>query len=226
MKDIKIEYLLGFRDIPKALRKIGLGAPLPVVVIVGGANDINPIYWKTIHDALEVLLSWVEEHKAAVVDGGTSAGVMEINGKIKKERNLQFPLVGVAVSSLVTIPESPRSNGKIDLQSNHSHFFLVKGNQWGHESVWMSKIATSIAQGHPSVTVLLNGGDISAQDIQNSLAEKRPVLAIRGTGRLADTLPEKPDCIYAVHSGDEQKIIHVMDSIMKIQARSKKNGKI
>jgi hypothetical protein len=45
-----------------------------------------------------------------------------------------------------------------------------------------------LSQDHRSVTILINGGDISRKDIELSIAHGRPVIALGGTGRLADEL--------------------------------------
>jgi len=93
------------------------------------------------------------------------------------------------------------------LDPNHTHFFLIPGDNWGDESSWISKIATKITGNHKSITVLINGGNISRQDVEYSLLENRPTFVIRGTGRLADeitltgnvfpvNITEKPEKIY------------------------------
>jgi hypothetical protein len=74
------------------------------------------------------------------------------------------------------------------LQPHHTHFLLVPGDRWGDESPWIARVATLLAGEAPSVTVLVNGGEISRQDVAHSLAAGRPVLVVSGTGRLADEL--------------------------------------
>jgi hypothetical protein len=49
-------------------------------------------------------------------------------------------------------------------------------------------VATEIAGGAPSATILINGGDIAFDDVANSLAAGRPVLVVQGTGRTADRI--------------------------------------
>jgi hypothetical protein len=70
-------------------------------------------------------------------------------------------------------------------------------------------VATEIAAGAPSVTVLVNGGDIALQDVANSVAAARPVLVINGTGRAADR-------IAAALDGDssDAQVAHLADSAM------------
>lgn len=92
-------------------------------------------------------------------------------------------MIGVVFDNLI-IKEEPASI----LDPNHTHFFLIPGKDWGDESAWISKIATSIAGNHKSITVLVNGGNISRQDVEYSLLENRPTFVIRGTGRLADEI--------------------------------------
>ena len=65
---------------------------------------------------------------------------------------------------------------------------LVPGSSWGDEAPWIARVASTIARGRPSVTVLLNGGDIAWTDAEESVADGRPVLAVAGSGRTADEL--------------------------------------
>jgi hypothetical protein len=112
---------------------------------------------------------------------------------------------------IVDLPSSPllRGEGKVNLpppplligegeggrggrgevlQPHHTHFLLVPGDHWGDESPWIARVATLLAGEAPSVTLLVNGGEISRQDVAHSLAAGRPVLVVAGTGRLADEL--------------------------------------
>ena len=65
---------------------------------------------------------------------------------------------------------------------------LVPGQTWGDESPWLSRVATAIADGQPSVTLVVNGGQITYDDIDHSLQAGRPVIILAGTGRAADTI--------------------------------------
>jgi hypothetical protein len=56
-----------------------------------------------------------------------------------------------------------------------------------------------------SVTVLMNGGKVARLDIELSLKDDRPVIAVAGTGRLADELAEnKLPLVKAVPANDEE----------------------
>jgi hypothetical protein len=133
--------------------------------------------------AIRIIARLAEETQSVVVDGGTQAGIMTEIGKQRKSNKFSFPLIGVVFDSLFT-KEEPASI----LDPNHTHFFLIPGEDWGDESSWISKIATVIAGDKKSITVLVNGGNISRSDVGYSLLENRPTFVMRGTGRMADEI--------------------------------------
>ena len=170
-------------EIPEALNKLGIPHPKPVIVLVGGASGIGWLDKFPMRKAIGVITKLAEETQSVVLDGGTQAGIMQEIGKQRKKGKYSFPLVGVVFDSLI-MKEDPKSI----LDPNHTHFFLIPGDDWGDESAWISKIATSIAGDNKSITILVNGGNISRTDVEYSLLENRPVFIMRGTGRLADEI--------------------------------------
>lgn len=170
-------------EIQEALTRLGLPHPKNVIVLIGGAGGIGFLDKFPMRKAVGIVAQLAEETGAVVVDGGTQAGIMTEIGGQRKRNNFSFPLVGVVFDSLI-MKEDPASI----LDPNHTHFFLIPGEDWGDESGWISKIATAIASGMKSITVLINGGNISRQDVEYSLMENRPTFVMRGTGRMADEI--------------------------------------
>lgn len=187
-------------DIEKAMEELQIPHPKPVIVLVGGAGGIG--WWDQfpMRKAIRILAKLAEETQAVVVDGGTQAGIMTEIGKQRKRNKFSFPLIGVVFDSLF-MKEEPQSI----LDPNHTHFFLIPGENWGDESAWISKIATVIAGDKKSITVLVNGGNISRNDVGYSLLENRPTFVMRGTGRMADeiTLQDKMIAIDITQKADE-----------------------
>jgi hypothetical protein len=68
------------------------------------------------------------------------------------------------------------------LEAHHTHFVLTPGSEWGDESIWISRLATALASTQPSVSVLINGGEIAYQDLAHSVEQLRPVIVIEGSG--------------------------------------------
>lgn len=176
------------KEIQAALNELEIPHPKPVIVLVGGAGGIG--WWEKfpMARAIRIVARLAEEVGSVVVDGGTQAGIMKEIGRQRKRNKYSFPLVGVVFDSLL-MKEEPESI----LDPNHTHFFLIPGEDWGDESAWISKIATVIAGDKKSITVLVNGGQISRTDVGYSILEDRPTFVMRGTGRMADqiTLGEK-----------------------------------
>lgn len=188
------------KDIQEALIQLEIPHPKSVIVLVGGAGGIG--WWDQfpMGKAIRIIARLAEETGSAVVDGGTQAGIMKEIGKQRKRNKFSFPLIGVVFDSLL-MKEKPESI----LDPNHTHFFLIPGEDWGDESAWISKIATAIAGDKKSITVLVNGGQISRTDVGYSVLEDRPTFVMRGTGRMADeiTLGEKIIAIDITEKADE-----------------------
>ncbi|MFT3895202.1 MAG: hypothetical protein QM730_26550 [Anaerolineales bacterium] len=170
-------------EITQALDQLGIPHPKTVIVLVGGASGIGFLDKFPMRKAVDIVAKLAQETDSVVVDGGTQAGIMDEIGKQRKKNGYTFPLIGVVFETLIMKKEAASI-----LDENHTHFFLIPGDNWGDESGWISKIATCIAGDKKSITVLINGGDISRQDVEYSLMEKRPTFVMRGTGRMADEI--------------------------------------
>jgi len=170
----------------------------PVIVLIGG--HILPEHDAVHRRALEVIARTAEEIDAVIICGGTDVGVMAMIGEMRASQRSKFPLVGIAPENLVTWPGGPQDiqpalpEGKrAPLQPHHSHFVLVPGNEFGDESPWIVRAATFIAgDRHRAITILANGGEVSKKDIKLALAADRPVIVLKGTGRLADEIAHQP----------------------------------
>jgi hypothetical protein len=126
-------------------------------------------------------------------------------------------LIGISPEELVTWPGGPSSTKFLwwgtkrwQLEEHYSHFILVPGRHFGEESSWIVETATILSKGSRSVTILINGGDVSRTDIELSLEHGRPIIALSGTGRLADELDSQLDrnkLITMVPADSEERVI-------------------
>ena len=182
---VRVEHA---HDLAPAVAALELGAPRPTLVVVGGAAGLDD----GAPAGLELLAGGVLRAAAAcgavIVDGGTDAGVMRLVGLARATTGAAIPLVGVVVRSLAALPGLPVVEPMAELEPHHTHFILVPGSSWGEEAPWIASVARAIAGDRPSVTVLVNGGEIAWTDVSESLRANRRVLAVAGTGRTADAL--------------------------------------
>ncbi|HLO87225.1 MAG TPA: hypothetical protein VK203_19765 [Nostocaceae cyanobacterium] len=178
-------------ELPDVLDKMGLLGSRPILVVVGGASQISETDYLRIQSFfVEVLAPIAQNLGAYVVDGGTDVGVMQLMGNAREQIKGQFPLIGVAPIAKVLLPNQTTTpdDDATPLEPHHTHFVLVPGSNWGDESPWIVEVATVLAHGAPSLTVLINGGEISFSDAFNSVMAGRLVIAIAGSGRTADKL--------------------------------------
>jgi len=175
-------------DLPAVTRELGFEAHRPAVVVVGGASGLDDAQAKTLESLAAGIVEAAESCGAVIVDGGTDAGIMRLVGRARAETGSSTPLVGVVVRALAGLPGGPLDGEMAPLEPGHTHFVLVPGTTWGEEALWLALVAGVLSVGRPSVTVLVNGGEIAWTDVAMSLRVKRRVLTIAGTGRTADVL--------------------------------------
>ena len=190
-----------------AVDGLEITCPKKVIVLVGGAGGIGWMDKFAMRKAVRIVAHLADKMDAIVVDGGTQAGIMAEIGKQRKRNKYSFPLIGVVFDALL-MREDPKSI----LDANHTHFILIPGDDWGDESAWISKIATVMAGSEKSITILVNGGNISQHDVQYSMLEKRPVFIMRGTGRLADEITLSLNVTAADISEKSVKILEYLEN--------------
>ncbi len=179
-----------YGELSNALSKVGLVGKRPTLVVVGGASGISQADMSRLQQLfVEEIAPIAEALGVTVIDGGTDAGVMRLMGQARTEIGGTFPLIGVAAIGTVICPDvTPSNSDAASLEPNHSHFVLVPGCNWGDESPWLSQVASVLSEGCPSLTLVVNGGEITLQDVSYSVQAERPVVTLDGSGRSADKL--------------------------------------
>ncbi|HKP52528.1 MAG TPA: hypothetical protein VJ183_07740 [Chloroflexia bacterium] len=180
-------------ELPVALGRIGLEQSRPTLVLVGGANLLPDGDREELRALFtSVLAPTAERLGLYVVDGGTHAGIMSLMGEARAAIKASFPLVGVAAIGTVALPTQavdPKDAELLALlEPHHTHFVLVPGSSWGDEAMWISQVAGTLADHLPSITVLVNGGEVTWLDARCSIEANRPILVLEGTGRTADAI--------------------------------------
>jgi SLOG in TRPM, prokaryote len=173
-------------ELNSALAAMELHPPRPTLVVVGGAGGFGEADMDRTRALFESGIVPVMMKCGAVgVDGGTLAGVMRLFGEARAA--VGIPLVGVVAAGTVQLPGAPEpQQDAAELEPHHTHFVIVPGDQWGAESPWIAQTATILADSAPSITVLINGGEIAYADVERSVGAGRSVVAVAGSGRTAD----------------------------------------
>ena len=215
-------------ELAQAISELQLNDSYPVIVLIGG--DIDEQQAEATRRAIQTISGVAADLSALVICGGTDMGVMAEMGQIRWKSGYTFPLVGIAPEALVTWTDGPHSTKFLwwgtrrwQLEPHYSHFILVPGSEFGDESPWISDTAMMLSKGHRSVTLLINGGEVSRKDIDLSLEHGRPVIALSRTGRLADELAMEPDrhqLITIVPANAEKRIVEAIQAALSIDERS------
>lgn len=215
-------------DLAQAISELQLETGYPVIVLIGGGIDEQQA--ETTRRAIQTVSKIAEDLNAVVICGGTDMGVMAEIGQIRSRKHYKFPLVGVAPEALVTWTDGPDSTNFLwwgtqrwQLEPHYTHFILVPGSQFGDESPWIVDTATIVSKGQRSVTILINGGEVSRKDIDLSLEHGRPVIALSRTGRLADEIarqPKRNKLISVAPAHSEQRIINLIQAALSVGKKS------
>jgi hypothetical protein len=186
-------------DIPTLVRSMGLGAPSPVLVLIGGASGLAEPDVDQLTDYLRrFVLPAISRVGAVVIDGGTDSGVMRAVGRTRIGAEEPFPLVGVVSRGVLPAEPDPALTGDaVVVEPNHTDLVVVPGATWGDEVPWLGRIATAVARSRASVTLLVNGGEIAYRDMAESLSHDRPVVVLAGSGRTADDVAAAATDSYA-----------------------------
>lgn len=211
-------------DLAQAISELQLDGNSPVIVLIGGKIDKQQA--TVTRQAVQTISRLAEDMNAVIICGGTDMGVMAQIAQVRSQNHFIYPLIGITPESLATWPGGPRSinflwwgKQRWQLEPHYSHFILVPGSDFGDESPWIVDAATILSKGHRSVTILVNGGEVSRKDIELSLENDRPVIALSRTGRLADEIARQPNrhkLITVVPANAEQQIVEVVQAALSV----------
>lgn len=181
----------------EVVAQLGLDpAPKALITLSGGASGLEEALRPRL---LQLITRGVARAAAAsgadVLDGGSDSGVMAMMGQGVSERGCQSRIIGIAPAGKVTYPgqENPPIGDDVSpLEPHHSHFVLVDSEQWGEEANLMFKVAGQLVETHkiPVITVLVNGGALSRQEVLRAVRNGWPIIVVTGSGRLADEISD------------------------------------
>lgn len=105
-----------------ALANAGLGRGRPVVVLIGGAANLDSTESVDLESIVrDGVIATAQAAGAIVIDGGTDAGVMALAGQAHREISATFPLLGVAPIGRVSADGIEGAVGTTRLEPNHTH---------------------------------------------------------------------------------------------------------
>lgn len=211
-------------ELKDAWRTLGFSREQPTIVIVGGAGGMTEEDVAKVQVFFEKhLIPFAMSKNAAIIEGGTNSGVMAAIGRARDLTGKNFPLVGILARDVDGIRDM--------LEPHHTHFIFCPGSNWGDESEWIAAGASALSGSQPTIAVVINGGQITWEDVRLNIHYGRPVVIAEGSGRTADVIAETgtgrafdPKAIALIRTGkvhianffrDPEYFIAKMNDLMK-----------
>jgi SLOG in TRPM, prokaryote len=174
---------------PVDAAELGVPTGWPVLAVAGTTAEVDPGLAPEVLAALKEAVALAARHGIAIVTGGTDAGIFHLLGLALSSSPARPPLVvGVAPDALVAPAGAEPGPGQAAADTQLDVLVRVPGCAWGDEVAPLSRLVAQIAGGRPSALLLVGGGEVSHADLTTHLAAGRPVVALAGSGRLADEL--------------------------------------
>jgi hypothetical protein len=171
-----------------AVSALGLKQPEALMLLLGGIEGLPPgIGPRLVQLFSRGIARALVNIDALVFDSGLSTGTSQMLGQGVADRGFQTPVVGVAPAQLVAVPGSPKPEA-VALDSNHSHFVLTPGSNWGDETETLFEMAETLAPERAPVVLLIGGGDVAKKQMLQAVRQGWPVIILKESGGLADTV--------------------------------------
>ena len=159
------------------LAGLELPAPRATVVLNGSTAEAD----RRLAPVLEALAGAAMRERLTVITGGTDAGIFSLFGAAMTEPSA--PLIGVA----------PCDRAGVPLEPHHTHVVLVQGDAWGVETPVLLALAEALGRLAPTVAVICGGGAVTRIEVAGHVRAGRPVIAVAGSGGVADELESAVD---------------------------------
>lgn len=182
--------------IKQVIDELELRQPDGLLLLVGDAGNMDQRFYDQMQSVFNVIANFVNENRLMVVDGGIDAGLVAVMGKALATNGRTAVHLGVTPAKAPMISEDKLAEEA--LEPHHSHFLLLDGFQWQQTVPPKFQIVNYFSLRAPVITLLINGEDISLQEIQACVRLGYKVIVFSGTGKLADEIatairyPEKP----------------------------------
>jgi len=158
-----------------------------LLLLSGGAGGMSHKSFMQLKELFAAISHMVAQTNCTIIDGGTQSGIMQLMGEALAQTGPTAPHIGVVPAQAEA---EPGKKAEDVLEPNHSNFVLVNGTEWGDEVTTMYSLANHLAQQAPSLAVLVNGGGISLQEVEQNIEQGREIIVIKGSGRLADEIAQ------------------------------------
>ena len=168
---------------------LGVPTPTPVLAVIGTTTELGIELDAELLPALLTAVDVVARAGAVIVTGGTDAGVFHlVRLAIAVASTPPAGVIGVAPDGLVAADDSPPNPDRAAVDPGLTALVRVKGDQWGDETPMLSRVVTELAVPGRAAVLIVGGGDGTSLEVKEHLRQRRPIVVLGGSGRMADEL--------------------------------------
>jgi hypothetical protein len=178
----------GNTDAASIVEALNLSQSRRLFILSGGAGGMSKEIVTQLSHLFITIGQMLAQMSCTVIDGGTESGVMRLMGRALARAGQNVPHIGVVPARAQAGPNGIEAEDVLD--PHHSNFVLVDSDEWGGEVQVMYRLANYLSRQVPSLAMLVNGGGISLQEVEQNVAQGREIIVISGSGRLADEITE------------------------------------
>ena len=207
----RIALVPGDGTFDAVLAELGLPSRTTTLVINGETTEDPGFPSADVRRALAAVISELSGRPGPVIiSGGTDAGVFALLGEVVAELGFTGPVIGVVPTGKIDRPEGT------PLEPHHTDIVRVAGDEWGDETPTMLALCRELDRRGPVVVLIAGGGEQTMIEIEGHLADRRSLLLLAGTGRVADDLAAQPSrdgqAVLAVH--DHQAVRSLVSQLL------------
>ena len=160
-----------------------------MLAVIGTTTDLGVELDAELLPALLTAVDVAARARAVIVTGGTDAGVFHlVRLAIAVASRPPAGVIGVAPDGLVAAEDGTTSPDRAVVDPGLTALVRVKGDQWGDETPMLSRVVTEVAAPGRAVVLLVGGGDGTSLEVKEHLRQRRPIVVLGGSGRMADAV--------------------------------------
>jgi hypothetical protein len=212
-QDRKARAVIVTQDVEpgEILRKLGLEQGGKVILLAGSTAHLDEAHKERVTTLFNQGVAEAADTRTIIIDSATQEGIAELIGQSTSDLQQKPVLLGVAPLDKVILPGSREDQlGLQPLEPNHTHFVLVRSDQWQVVARRMFDLGETLASAPPhsppsadcelappkpklSLTMILVGDtsdQISPIEVLTCVRRGWSLTVVEGSGGLTDEITE------------------------------------
>jgi hypothetical protein len=212
-QDRKARAVIVTQDVEpgEILKKLGLEQGGKVILLAGSTAHLDEAHKERVTTLFNQGVAEAADAKTIIIDSATQEGIAELIGQSTSDLQQKPVLLGVAPLDKVILPGSQEDqSGLQPLDPNHTHFVLVRSDQWQVVARLMFDLGETLASAPPhsppstdcelappkpklSLTMILVGDtshQVSPIEVLTCVRRGWSLTVVEGSGGLTDEIAE------------------------------------